>query len=74
VIFKAVLILSLIAYNIGVLPSGVWLIFVSLIQLLNLVILIKIVVEDIVDFIVSVIPVGITLFNFVGPLAVHFGH
>jgi hypothetical protein len=71
VIFKAVFNLNLIAYNICLLPSGVWLIFVSLKQLLNLVILRKIVVKDIVDFIVSVIPVGIIGFNFVGPLVVY---
>lgn len=72
-IFKAILLLSLVSKKISLLPSSVRLIFVSLIQLFYLVIFIEIIKKDIVDFVMSLVEIGITLFDFVAPLVVHLG-
>jgi hypothetical protein len=72
-IFKAILVLILVSKKISLLPSSVRLIFVSLIQLFNLVIFIEIIKKDIVDFVMSLVEIGITLFDFVAPLVVYLG-
>ena len=73
-ISKSVFNQDLVAYYIGLLSSCMGLVFVSLVQLFNLIVLVEIVVKNIVYFVLSFVVVGITWFNFVAPLVINLSH
>jgi hypothetical protein len=74
VISESILGQGLVAYDIGFLSPCIGLNFVFLVQLFNLVVLIEVVVENIVQFVLSILIVAIDFIYFIAPLVIDFNH